>query len=61
MADERELVTAEQMDTMTPDERATVVRDRIVTDLDELPPEVRARLEEAGRQVARDLGMTSSG
>lgn len=61
MADEHELVTAEQMDTMTPDERAAAVREHIVTDLDELPPEVRARFEEAGRQVARDLGMTSSG
>jgi len=61
MADEHDLVTAEQMDTMTPDERADAVRERIITDLDELPPEVRARFEEAGRQVARDLGTTSSG
>jgi len=61
MADEHDLVTAEQMDTMTPDERADAVRERIITDLDELPPEVRARFEEASRQVARDLGTTSSG
>jgi len=41
-----DLITAEELEAMTPDERAAAVRSRIVTDLDELPDGFRARVVE---------------
>jgi hypothetical protein len=59
MGVERELLTAAEMDAMTPDERATAVRERIATDLDEIPDGFRARIERTGQRLATELGSTS--
>jgi len=41
---ERELVTAADMDNMTPNERAEAVRASIVTDWAQVPAEFRAKI-----------------
>lgn len=50
-------LTAAELDDMSPNERAHALRERIVTDLDALPAEFRARIE----QTARDLGSETTG
>lgn len=59
MGVERELLTAAEMDTMTPDERAAAVRERIAPDLDELPEGFRTRIEQTAQRLATELGSTS--
>lgn len=44
MAEKREILSAEQLDAMTPDERAMALRDRIVTDPDEVPEDFKRRI-----------------
>ena len=53
MAENPELITAAALDDMSPDERAAAVRDRIVTDLDELPAEFRQRVVATAEHLAR--------
>ena len=50
--DERKLLTAPELDGMSPDERAAAVNDRVVTDLDQLPSEFRDRVVATGRRLA---------
>ena len=45
----------------TPDERAKAFEERLVTDLNELPADLRARIEETGRQLAAGLPATPAG
>ena len=59
MGVERELLTAAEMDAMTPDERAAAVRERIATDLDGVPEGFRTRVEQTGQRLAAELGSTS--
>ena len=60
MADKRELLTAAQLDAMTPNERQAAFNDRIVTNLDDLPTEFRNRVvataERLGRERRGDIG-----
>lgn len=56
---ERKLITATELEEMTPDQRAAVVNERIVTDLDELPPEFRAKVMATGQKLAADRAQTS--
>lgn len=42
---DREVITADDLDRMTPDQRAAAVRASIVVDWDQVPSEVRARIE----------------
>jgi len=49
---ERKLITAQELEAMSPDERATVINGRIVTNIDELPAEFRAKVMATGLQVA---------
>ncbi|HEX9505253.1 MAG TPA: hypothetical protein VGA62_04535 [Acidimicrobiia bacterium] len=58
MHDERKLLTAPELDGMSPDERAAAVNDRVVTDLDELPPEFRDRVVATGRRLAVERTQT---
>lgn len=53
MAERPDLITAAALDAMSPDERATAVRERIVTDLDELPTEFRQRVVTTAERLAR--------
>ena len=54
MSDDRQLVTAAELDAMSPDERAAAVSERIVTNLDELSPEFRERVLATGRRLAAE-------
>lgn len=54
MSDDRQLVTAAELDAMSPDERAAAVSERIVTNLDELSPEFRKRVLATGRRLAAE-------
>jgi hypothetical protein len=58
MRDERKLLTALELDEMSPDERAAAVNDRVVTDLDELPAEFRDRVVATGRRLAVERAQT---
>jgi len=49
---ERKLITAEELEAMSPDERAAIINERIVTSLDGLPPEFRAKVMATGQQLA---------
>ena len=53
MAEKPELITTVALDAMSPDERAAAVRERIVTDLDELPTEFRKRVVATAERLAR--------
>lgn len=55
MADVPRLITAADLDEMSPDERARVVREHIVTDLDQLPDEFRQRVEATAARLAERL------
>jgi hypothetical protein len=55
---ERKLITATELEEMTPDERAAVVNERILTDLDELPPEFRARVMATAQKLAAERAQT---
>ena len=48
-------ITAEELDAMSPDERARVVREHIVTDLDQLPEGFRRRVETTAARLAEQL------
>jgi hypothetical protein len=55
MADARKVITAEELDAMSPDQRAQVVREHIVTDLDLLPEAFRQRVETTTARLAQQL------
>ena len=50
MAD-REVISAQDLDRMTPDQRAAAVRASIVTDWDQVSSEVRASIEATAAAV----------
>ena len=54
MADKREILSAEQLDAMTPDERAQAFRRRIVTDADELPEDFRRKIYDRAKQLGAE-------
>lgn len=41
---DRPFISVDELELMTPDERLAAVRDRVVTDLDELPDDFRRRI-----------------
>ena len=53
MAD-RELITAEDMDAMTPNERAEVVRQGIATSWDEVPADFREKVQATARRLSAE-------
>ena len=55
VADAPKVITAEQLDSMSPDERAKVVREHIVTDLNELPDGFRRRVEATATRLSEQL------
>ena len=56
MSRDRRIITAAEMDRMSPQERADAVRASVVANLDELDPAFRARVERRARELARALG-----
>jgi hypothetical protein len=55
MAPQRKLLTVEELDSMTSAERDAAFHDGVVSDLAELPDDVRDRFIEHGRQLSREL------
>ena len=54
MSDYCRLLTAPELDAMTPDQRAAAVGERIVTNLDELPAEFRQRVVDTGARLGAE-------
>ena len=55
MDEARKPLTAAELDQMTPDQRAAAFRERLVTDLAELPADFRQQVEDTARRLAGDL------
>jgi hypothetical protein len=53
VSDRPPLLTAADLDNMTPDERVAAFRDRIVTNWDDVPEHLRAKIAEAPPPPAR--------
>lgn len=60
MADKREILTAEDLDAMTPNERAAALDERIVTEVDKLPTVFVDRVMVTGRRIADELHIASA-
>ncbi|MDZ7733919.1 MAG: hypothetical protein U5R31_13395 [Acidimicrobiia bacterium] len=56
MADQP-ILSAEELEKLTPDERARLVDERSTTDLSDLDPDFRARVEEKGRLLVEERGL----
>ena len=52
----REVWTAEELELLSPDDRARLVRDGMLASLDDLDPAFRARVEAKSRRVAEEHG-----
>jgi len=52
--------TAAEMELMTPNERARVVRDGQLDSLESLDPDFRARVEAKSRKIAEEYGLLDS-
>jgi hypothetical protein len=52
----RQLITAAEMDQMTPDQRALVVNEHSHTNLDALPEDFRQTVEATAQRLASKLG-----
>lgn len=55
MAKVPRLITAAELDEMTPDQRAAAFNDRIITDLDELPDDFRQKVIDTAHRLAAQL------
>jgi len=53
VADAPRLINAEVLDAMSPDERSQVVREHVVTNLDELPQDFRQQVETTAGRLAQ--------
>lgn len=53
----REVWTAEELELLSPDDRARLVRDGMLASLDDLDPAFRARVEAKSRRVAQEHGL----
>lgn len=59
MADER-IWTAAELELLSPDERDRIVKEGIVTDLSEVPPEFVARVRAKGRALLEEHGVITT-
>lgn len=57
----RRLVTAAQLDAMSPNERAAVLAEHIVMDLGELPEGFRDRVVATGQRLATERDQAATG
>ena len=55
MAESRKVITAAEMDKMTPQQRADAVDAGIVRDWSQVEPDLRKRIEDRARQLAQQL------
>jgi len=56
----RKIWTAAEMELMTSNERARVVRDGQLDSLESLDPDFRARVEAKSRKIAEEYGLLDS-
>ena len=56
----REVRTAEELERLSPDERARIVREGMLASLDDLDPDFRARVEAKSRRVAEEHGLLNT-
>jgi hypothetical protein len=56
VAKHHRLITAAEMDGMTPDERAAAIDERIVTSWDDVPSEFRETVIGTAHRLASELG-----
>lgn len=54
MAEKPELLTADQLDDMTPNERMAAFEQHIVTDLNELPENFRNRITATAERLGKE-------
>ena len=59
MADQR-IWTAAELEALTPDERDRVVKEGMVTDLSQVPPDVLARYRAKGRALLEERGVIAN-
>jgi hypothetical protein len=57
VTDAPRLVSAAELEQLTPNERAALVNERVVTDVDELDPEVVERARSYGRDLLEARGI----
>lgn len=55
MDNDPELVTAEMLDRMSPNERASAFNARIIKDLEQLPPHFRDEVVENAKRLSEEL------
>ena len=53
----RRIISAAEMEQLSPDERARLVDESSIDDLSELDPEFRARAEATGRRLLEERGL----
>lgn len=58
VAEERPLITAAELDNMTPDKRARLFQSAIVTSLDDVPDDFRRRIEATARRLSQTARAT---
>ena len=51
------ILTAAELEQLSPDERARLVNEHSAADLSDLDPEFRARVERTGRQLLENRGL----
>ena len=56
----REVRTADELERLSPDERARIVREGMLASLDDLDPDFRARVEAKSRRVAEEHGLLNT-
>lgn len=56
MAEER-VITASEMEQMSPDDRARIVREHELSSLDGLDPDFRTRVEAKSRRIVEEHGL----
>ena len=57
MVEQLPKLSAEELEAMTPDERAAAIRERQLQSLDQLDPAFRDRVEETGRKLLEERGL----
>ena len=56
----REVRSADELERLSPDERARIVREGMLASLDDLDPDFRARVEAKSRRVAEEHGLLNT-
>lgn len=60
VAKNRDVLTAAELDELSPSERAQAVREGVVEDLDQIPEGFRRRVEATARRLSADLNQSVS-